>query len=481
MGDRNWLGLPKSRTKQRIDNTLGVISAENKGKVKKYRDENLHRLQKYYDGTQYDNLAPWILEPTQEYIPVHKRKPSVQFHFVKRMASTLSSFMWGTKRFPQLKIEQDPDTEQYLKILIRSTRLESVLLQSFRHIVTQGGVFLRFMVIENRFIFETYQAQYCYPVLDTSGDLESIVIKYVYKDEDDKKDKWAKIELTKNSDILYDNPEAKENSDPIFEEVQRVDHNFGFVQGEWIRTAEVPKKVDGPSLVADVLDFVDELNYKISQSSTAIKYNIDPQLILKGLSEDEISVLVKSSSKGWNLGRDGDAHFLESNLGATETAIAFADKVKTNIQQISRILLMDPEKINAQSISGRALEIMHSPLVELIDELRPQQEKHLVNLLTKMAVVNLAIWNSSGAAPVSIPSGYNPKSFDMMVDWPPVFAPTVIDLQEKLRVAQIAASSQLISRETLTRWLAKDFGIEDVDLEVQKITDQPQINMFGGF
>lgn len=481
MAERNWLGLPKTRTQQRIDNTLGVIPASDVAKTKRWRDDKLHKLQMYFDGTQYDALAPWNQEPTGDYIPIHRRKPLINYRFVKRMASTLASFMYGVRRFPQIKIEQDPDTEQYLKVLLRITRLQPMLVKAFSQVATQGSAFLRFRVSQNKFLFEVFEAQYCYPVLDEAGDIDSIVIKYTYKDEIDKKEKWAKIELTKNVDILYNNPEFKENSEPDFEEIDRVEHNLGFVQGEWIRTLEQPQKIDGVSLVADVLCFVDELNYKLSQCSQAIKYNIDPQLVLRGLNEDEISSLIKSSAKGWNLGREGEASFLESNLSSVTTAIEFVDKVKTNIMQITRILLMDPEKINAQAMSGRALEIMHAPLVELIDELRPQQEKHLVNLLLKMAVVNMSLATQLGQSPISIPPGYTPQSFDMLIEWPAVFPQTIVDLGEKLRVAQTAASAQIISRETLTRWLAKDFGIEDIELELERIKTQPQINMFGGF
>jgi len=33
----------------------------------------------------------------------------------------------------------------------------------------------------------------------------------------------------------------------------------------------------------------------------------------------------------------------------------------------------------------------------------------------------------------------------------------------------------------MTKWLAKDFGVEDIEEEVRKVNDQPVINPFGGF
>ena len=37
------------------------------------------------------------------------------------------------------------------------------------------------------------------------------------------------------------------------------------------------------------------------------------------------------------------------------------------------------------------------------------------------------------------------------------------------------------SRATLTRWLAKDFGVENIEEEVAKVGTQKVINPFGGF
>jgi hypothetical protein len=43
------------------------------------------------------------------------------------------------------------------------------------------------------------------------------------------------------------------------------------------------------------------------------------------------------------------------------------------------------------------------------------------------------------------------------------------------------SQASLISRETLTRWLAKDFDVQDVEAEIEKIANQPSLNPFGAF
>lgn len=55
------------------------------------------------------------------------------------------------------------------------------------------------------------------------------------------------------------------------------------------------------------------------------------------------------------------------------------------------------------------------------------------------------------------------------------------DLQQKVAVAVAAAGGSLISREAMTRWLAEDFNIENIEEEIAKIAAQPVLNPFGSF
>jgi len=224
-----------------------------------------------------------------------------------------------------------------------------------------------------------------------------------------------------------------------------------------------------------------ELDYNLSQSSQVIQYNQDPQLIVQGLTEDDLENLIRSSQRAWNLGREGQATFLESNLGAVGVAGEFRNTIRLHIQDIARIILMDPEKMAGYAQSGKALEILHGPMVDLIEEIRPSIEQPLLNLLIKMGLVNLILLQDKQPAPVVLNVNFVPESFSFDIQWPPVFEKTLQDLQLKVMVASQVATGKLVSRETLTRWLAKDFGIDNVELELQRIEAEPVINPFGAF
>lgn len=479
----------KHRSDKRAQRNIGIVKVPMPtGHEMMFRSDHLEVLDAYYESRQYDHLAPWgQTESELGHIPLSGRAPKINSNFPKVLCQRLASKLVGDEVFPKLEIEGDPDATEYLRMIIKAARLKSRIIEPIRRELSAGSHFIRFYIEDGSFVITHYLSKYCYPELKPNGDLESIVIKYTYEDKDDLDDnkkpkvKWYKLELGQTVDIKYDNPEFKPDKEPVFQVVDSVRHDLGFVQGEWLRTCEANDGPDGYSLIQDILGFSDEINYSISQSSTAVGYNQDPQLTFKNIDEEEMMNVIRSSSKSWNLGRDGEANFLESNLNGVQVAMELRDKVKIGIMDISRVVLMDPEKMVAQAQSGRALEILHGPMVDLIKELRPHIGQNITNLVLKMAIANLMIIRQGFPAPVSVPDNWAPSSLSVTVNWPPVFAMTIEDIQKKVSVVQAATSSFLISEETGTRYIAKDFGVEDIEEERQKIGAQPVRNPFGGF
>lgn len=473
----------RSRSALRAEINLGIINTthDNEGKV--FRNAKLDKYDQYYENKQYDHLAPWDsgnLGPRQ-------KSPRLKSAFAKTLAQRLSSKLVGASVFPAFNIAEYPDDQAFIKAVIKESKIRAFILEPTRRMINTGSVFVRFYLDGGAIKNEWYNAKYCYPEFKDNGELKLLTIKYVYTDEDDKdnlghfKKKWFKMDLLTDKEIVYDNPEFEANKDPEFTVVSEVVHDLGFVQGEWLKTCEVPGSVDGYAITSDLTEFIDEFNYSMSQSSTAVSYNQDPQLSFSGMTEDEINDVVRSSTKSWNLGLKGQAQFLESNLTGVQVAMEMRDKVRLNIQDISRIVLLDPDKIIGSAQSGKAMEILHGPLKDLVDELRMPMEDHLKKIVTKIALIILIAHARGMPVPIEIPEGYKPMTLDFDVEWPPIFQQTMDDLQKKVQVITSATSANLISRETGTKWLAKDFNVEDIEEEIAKVAAQPVINPFGGF
>lgn len=489
--DRQWSGF-MSRTAKKVANNLGVISGEKVGRVKKYRSEQLEKLDAYYENRQYAALMPWDEAAKQSidhnsYVPIRQRQPRIKIAFAKMFCQRIASKLVGLSNFPELKIEDDPDTTQFIQLILKISKFKSEMIEPIRRNLGAGSSFLRFWFVEGSVKMESYLSKYCYPVFDPMGNLSSITIKYTFEDHEDldakgkPKTKWFKLDLGTEIDIEYDNPEFSATTEPEFQPVKTVPHGLGYVQGQWFRTSRNKHVPDGYSLIEDLFDFIDELNYSFSQSSNAVSYNQDPQLVLKGMDVDDIDNVIRSSTKAWSLGRDGEAQFLETNLNGVKAAEELRDKVRVNVQDIARIVLLDPEKIVGSAQSGKAMEVLHGPMVELIDELRPMVEEDMISLLVKISMTYLILMNAGVDTGLEIPPGWRPSSFNISAIWPPVFPMTTEDLQKKVAVAVAASSGNLISRETMTRWLAKDFDVEDIEAEIAKIAAQPILNPFGSF
>jgi hypothetical protein len=474
-----------TRTRDRVQNNLGIVHAP--GTVRRYRVDWLNELDKYYDGTQYDDLIDWDLaNESKEYLPVRQRKPRVRFRLAKRMADEIGSKLFGEKVAPQFGVEDDPDTTYFLGLVEKASRFRLKMMAATIKACTSGSCFARFYFAEGHPVIEIYASKWCYPVFSVSGELQEITVRWVWTDTMEldntgkPREKWGQLYLSKDRDVLFDTPAVESGADPVFNEVGAIDHGLGFVQGEWFRTTDELGVPDGQSIIEPAISFFSEMDYSASQSSQAISYNQEPIPLISGLDVDSIDELIKSSTRGWNLGREGDAKFLESNLAAVQRAMEFRDKIRLGLQDVTRILLMDPEKMVGHAQSGKSLEVLHGPLLDVVYMLRESFGPTLSRMMSKMATVAYMLGRAN-AGIITVPPGWSPASLDPTVTWPDVFPETVEDLQKKVSVGVAAANASIVSRETITRWLAKSFGIEDVEAEVAKVAAQPILNPFGSF
>ena len=475
----------RSAVKARMN--LGVVLGSEREGIRKFRNKELELYDKYYNGEQYDKMPKWddSHDKAGEYIPVRKRQPRIVYNFAKVLCDRVASKLVGSDTFPSLRVENDPDTDTFIRLVIKSAKLRSKLMDTVKLMCLSGSSFLRYYIVDGTVMCETFHSNYCYPVFKPSGKLDSISIKYVFDDEAERDEsgnpvkKWYRIDLTATADILYDNPKYQYESEPSFQEVSRAEHNLGFVQGEWFRTAMDKHSPDGPSLICDILDFVDELNYNISQSSMAVGYGQEPQLAISGMDVDEIDKLIKSSSKAWNLGREGKAEFIQNDLNGVKVAGELRDKVRLGIQDVARILLLDPEKMVGHAQSGEAMKVLHGPMIDLINEMRPLVEDAVIELITKIAITILTVNQQGMDTDIQIPAGYQPKSLDITAHWPPIFPMTLDDLTKKANVAIALAQSRIMSEEWATGFIANDVGVENIEEELAKIEAQPIMSPFG--
>jgi hypothetical protein len=491
-GPKRWTGAP-SRLQQYARNNLGVIMTGDMNKNKKFRDEQLDIYDQYYENRQYDDLMDWEeAAKSDDYIKIRERKPRVIFNLAKVLIDKVAAKLVGSSVFPKFIVEEDPEDTEYFRLVQKVVGFRRALLQPMKHTLLSGSCFVRFYFVEGICKLEHYNSKYCYPKFDDTEELDSLTVKYVFEDPDDQdmngkpKLKWYKLEMNKNKDILYDNPEYREGvTDPDFKVVEENEHGLGWVQGEWFRTSKHKFTPDGDALIGDILDFLDDMNYSLSQTSQAISYNQEPQLTVNNVDADELDELINSSQKAWDLGREGEAKFVESTMTGVEQARESRTESRQFMLEVVRCVLHDPEKMIANAQSGVALNVLNAPLVELIDELRTQMEPQFVNLLIKVGMSMVELSDRGEETALEIKPGFMPTSLDITCQWPAIYPLTIDDIQKKVMTANSAAQAHIVSHATLTKWVAPDFGVENVDEELQQIQTEaetmPWLNPFGAF
>jgi hypothetical protein len=486
---KRWSQIPTKIQKQ-VANNLGIVMGDQLGQNPRYRTEALETYDKYYEGTQYDHLMEWDrAAESDDYIAVRKRRPRINYKVAKFVSKKVAAKIVGSAVFPKFVIEEDPEDTEFFRQVQRASNFRANLVEPIARCLGLGSVFVRYYLVDGQVRMSWANAKYCYPKFDELGELEQLEIRYVYEDQNEKdqatgkfKQKWYRLVLTKTSDVLYDNPEYRQGQEPQFQVVEQVDHGLGWVQGEWFRTSKQEHSPDGDSLFGDVLDFIDDLSYSLSQSSQAISYNQEPQLAVTGVDEDDLDKLIRSSQKAWNLGhKDAKAEFIESDMAGVEVAEENRGHNRNRMLEVIRVVVMDPEKIVGHAQSGTALEILHAPLVELVDELRSVFEPSLRNLLIKIGMTMLVMNAEGFETAIQTPANYTPGSLDITVQWPAIFPVTIEDINLKATVCQVLSTARIVSNETLTRWIGPDVGVHDVDEELAKIEKQPIINPFGTF
>ena len=487
LGKRSSHGIP-TRLQMQAQNNLGIIMTDEMNGFKKFRNEDLDKFDQYFDGTQYDDKMDWQdANDMDDYVKIKERKPKINYRIAKVLVNKVVAKMCGVTAFPQFVIEDDPDDTQFFQIVARAAGLRRNMIEVLRHALVSGACFSRFYIQDGTVQMEWVNAKYCYPTFDPIGELEQIEIRYVYEDWKDldpkgkPKQKWYQLILTKNSDVAYDNPEFRPGTKPTFQEVERNDHNLGWVQGEWFRTAKHKFDCDGDSLIEPILDFIDDLNYSLSQSSQAVSYNQEPILGVSGIDEDELDRIIRTSQKALNLGREGKAAFIANDLRGVESAEENRGHNRNKMLDVVRVVIHDPEKIVGNAQSAKAMEVLYAPLVELIDELRTVLEPSFINLLVKLGMTVVRTHDSNMETVVQTPDGYRPQSVDLSVKWPAIFPLTLADLLQKAQICNTLSMARIISKETLTGWVAPDLGIDNAEEELQKIAAQPIDNPFGGF
>ena len=470
-------------------NSVGWILKSNSGFLNEnlmhflFRKPELYIMNKYLENEQYANLPPYNPKSSQKDLDERECQPKASFPLLRISAEKVASFVAGYDS--KLSIHnQNVEKQKKIDDFIDTLNLWPIMEDLIPSILSNGSGFIRFYANQSgKITVKIYNSMFCRPVFDSDNNLVEVTIRYLFDSGEINENKekiflWDQIKLTEKQDIHYNNPIFDRNSSntPVFKPVETVTHNIGFVQGQWFSSSYTDKDPEGKSIVPEVKDMIDNFNYRMSKQDDSIFYNLFAKMVAYGISPQELAKNLEEweymDKKGYNIipmhrpAGDSDIRFLETGHAILQIAEVFDQRQLQLMQFALRTVLLDPERIAAHAQSGVAMKALHGPVIEKVNSIRPWIKRQICTLLEKIEYVS-RIYKTAGYIEPGTIQESDKK-------WGTIFPPTIADIAQKTAYTGQSVESRIISRKTATKHIAKDFGVENIEEELQQIDAERQ-------
>jgi len=452
------------------------------------RESRLHIYKMFLNGTIYDNLSPFHQEynsPSDQssYVKLSLRRPSVIYPIPKIIVDETTSMLFSEDHFPIVRCEHE-ETTNFLRYITDTCNLRYSMLDAAK-IGSIGSVCVLIKILEGKYYFEVLGTCDMQPYFNNMrpDELSRIIQRkktdgstlssegYDIPKEDLKKKFYIQREWTITQEIYYTPWKCEENEGhtPKIDPSRTTIHNFGFVPAVWIRNTPRTCHIDGDCTFAPIIDTCVEIDYQLSQLGRLLKYNSDPTLVIKNPGILEGNQLIKGVGS-LNLDEKGDAYLLEMSNGATSAVIDYVRCLREFALEAVRGNRANPDKLSAIH-SGKALQMLNSPLISFVDELRLSYGEYG---LMRIYCMVLSIYklmkgqlDTGDYKPADAPCDGHLK-----LDWPDWYPATP---QDKLQQAQTLSSlrkDKIISGETAVTAVADQYNIIDITSELEAIQDE---------
>lgn len=455
-----------------------------------------------YFARQYDDLEDWSDEGRLE-----DKAPNLRIRLTKIAIDQINAHLFGVDKKPRFEVESptsdegedddgeedDSDLGSRVSELYGESGLRRQLPEVGRLGNLHGTVGVGFHVVEGEIDVEIIHAADSRPTFGRDDrrraarrgidfdDLLELDERWLEVDEDPTtgeetrvlhRRRWTPDRTVEYEPIELEGDEVEDAEDLTWipDDDRTTEHGLGFVPVEWIKNLPLAHDIDGQAIVGDAeFDLEDEINYQLSQTGRALRYNQEPQPYFKnvdGVSREE--TIRRGSKNPLNLmgaSRDAepDVGLLEMDGAGTDAALDYVDQLSRFFREATKTIRHDPEKLKG-ALSGVALKRLLRPLIGVVGEERAQYGPKLARLLEKMvaAVDGDEIWGQ------------------LSPSWP---APVELTPQERLQAIQAALRlyrSGLATKRKAVELVSSIIDVEDVDAFLEKLEAEEARNAARG-
>ncbi|QAY85390.1 phage portal protein [Pseudomonas arsenicoxydans] len=453
------------------------------------RTFKLQALTRVIEGKMYEsllyNFAQEQNEGTGEYIPLHKRRPSVRYNLSRTVVDDSVSLLFSEGHFPSVDCK-DETTRDALELIIKDSGLNEVLIDAATR-GSVGSVAILMRVLKNRVFWLVMPTACLTPEWDPQAPdtllriteqykVPGEVLKamgYAIEAKDMKQNFWFRREWDDKAETWFLPllvSEQKEGKKFLKDKAKTTTHSLGFVPLVWVKNLPGGDDVDGaPTMPSEAIDTQIEIDYQLSQCGRGLRYSSDPTLHIKqpALSGDS---MVAGAGRAIITDVLGDAKLLEINGTAVAAVIDYVRAARELALETAHGNRSNADKLSAAT-SGRAMELMNQSLIWLADKLRISYGEGALLELLGMVVKARSKFKLVDRKGRKIEE-LNDKE-DVSLRWPQWYAPTYADKMTQATTLDTLRLAGLISQETGVKSLAEGYDIEDPEDEIRKIAASP--------
>lgn len=458
-----------------------------KGESARTRDMAL--LDAYYHGCQYDQLPrAWHedLDSTGQPIPFRSRRPSTILPYPRIIVDVYVRALWGAGRRPKATLaDGEQEDNAFLDDIIAEARLYRAMKEATRRALAIGTGLIVWRLDAGRLRADVWDAKFADPVFIPGSFPELASVDYRFQYTREVRDAqtgqvrpvkyWHRERIDATTWTVYADVEVTAAQEPTWSAAETREHGLGFVPAVWFTIGErgVHDR-DGTGIYAAVVGLFDEINYTASQRSRSLYYNLDPQTVLSGVDERDLDGLVKNGRNTWCLPKEAEAKLLESSGGYIEQATRSIEELKKAIYDATGVVLPDPERVSGAQ-SGVSLELLAAPQSATVDDLRDDVGDAFIRLLEQILRALTSPGLSPDKARIDVRDGKPRKTplGRVVLSWGSHFPSTPTDAQTAAEAVTKATSAGVLSRPAGARYVARFFGVEDVEAD-QKLVEADQ-------
>jgi hypothetical protein len=445
------------------------------------RSRVLDLRQRVLMGTFYDGLNYEFHQEKNgagEYVPLVSRQPSIRYGLCRLVVDETVAMLFGESRFPDLDCE-DEDTRNNLALiedecgLVRAMR-EAALFGSC------GSVCVLMRVLGKRPYFDVMQTLFLTPTWQKNApdQLESVRERYKvrgqamadagYSIKSSDLQAWFWFQRiwdmqTESWFLPLKVSDLKRGKSFLLDTARTVEHRFGFVPMVWIRNLPGGDQVDGDCTFRAAIETSIEIDYQLSQAGRGLKYSSDPTLMIKEPAFGD-GQFVKSAANALLVSEKGDAKLLEIGGTAAAAVIEYVRVLREMALESVHGNRANADKLSAAQ-SGRAMELMNQPMINLVDQLRDAYGTNGLLPLLRMVVAASALY------PMALHGDALPLASGVRValKWPPYFSPTQADRQGEATTLTTLVTGGILSKEDAVKQVCETMDIPDAQAAMARI------------